>query len=335
MITCMEKRVKTVALGTQGLTVSRLGLGCMNLSMGYSGPPTESEALQLLSRAVALGISFFDTAEMYGPFRNEILVGKGLHGVRDRVVIATKFGFDIRANETRPCGVNSRPEHVRAVCDASLKRLGTDSIDLFYQHRVDPLVPIEDVAGAVGELVREGKVRFFGLSEARPDTIRRAHSVHPISALQSEYSLWSRGPEHDVLAVCRELGIGFVAYSPLGRGFLAGAGRELAANDYRRSYPRWQGQALATNLTLADALSRIAQEKSCTPAQLALAWLLHQGTDIVPIPGTRRISRLEENVAAAALRLSPDDLVRIERSIPPEAVQGDRYDAAGAKLIDR
>jgi aryl-alcohol dehydrogenase-like predicted oxidoreductase len=326
--------VKTVNLGTHGLSVSELGLGCMNLSMGYSGPPAEPEALRLLRRAVELGVSLFDTAEMYGPFHNEMLVGKGLHGVRDRVVIATKFGFDIRGNETRPCGVNSRPDHIREVCEASLKRLGIDSIDLFYQHRVDPKVPIEDVAGAVGELVQQGKVRFFGLSEAGPNTIRRAHSVHPVSALQSEYSLWSRGAEHDVLAVCRELGIGFVAYSPLGRGFLAGAARAMTANDYRRSYPRWQGQALARNLTLVDALSQIAQEKSCTSAQLALAWLLHQGSDIVPIFGTGKISRLEENVAAAALRLSADDLLRIERAIPAEAVQGDRYDAAGTSLID-
>jgi aryl-alcohol dehydrogenase-like predicted oxidoreductase len=326
--------VKTVALGTQGLTVSELGLGCMNLSMGYSSPPTEAEALDLLSRAVDLGVSLFDTAEMYGPFNNEILVGKGLYRVRDRVVIATKFGFDIRANDTRPCGVNSQPEHIRAVCDASLKRLGIDSIDLLYQHRVDPSVPIEDVAGAVGALVRQGKVRFFGLSEAGPDTIRRAHSVHPVSALQSEYSLWSRGPEHDVLPVCRELGIGFVAYSPLGRGFLAGAGRAMADNDFRRSYPRWQGQALARNLSLVEALSQIGLDKSCTPAQLALAWLLHQGADIVPIPGTGKISRLQENVAATALRLSPNDLMRIERAVPAQAVQGDRYDAVGARLID-
>jgi aryl-alcohol dehydrogenase-like predicted oxidoreductase len=330
----MEILLKTIALGTQGLMVSKLGLGCMNLSMGYSSPPTEREALRVLRRAVELGVTFFDTAEMYGPFRNEILVGKGLHGFRDQVMIATKFGFDIHANEPRPRGVNSRPEHIRAVCDASLKRLGIDSIDLFYQHRVDPSVPIEDVAGAVATLVQQGKVRFFGLSEAAPQTIRRAHSVQAVSALQSEYSLWSRGPEQGVLAVCRELGIGFVAYSPLGRGFLAGAGRQMAANDYRRSYPRWQGHALSNNLTLADALSRIAQERSCTAAQLALAWLWHQGSDIVPIPGTGKISRLEENVAAATLRLSPDDLLRIERAIPAAAIEGDRYDAAGAALID-
>lgn len=330
----MQMPLKTIALGTRGLRVSELGLGCMNLSMGYSSPPTETEALRLLSRAVELGITLFDTAEMYGPFRNEILVGKGLHDYRDRVVIASKFGFDIQLNETRPRGVNSRPEHIHEVCDASLKRLRIDHIDLFYQHRVDPAVPIEDVAGAVGALVQQGKVRFFGLSEAAPQTIRRAHSVHPVSALQSEYSLWSRGPEQDVLAVCRELGIGFVAYSPLGRGFLAGAGRQMAVNDYRHSYPRWQGHALTKNLTMADALSQIAQERSCTGAQLALAWLLHQGSDIVPIPGTGKISRLEENIAAATLRLSPDDLSRIERAIPATAIEGDRYDAAGAALID-
>jgi aryl-alcohol dehydrogenase-like predicted oxidoreductase len=327
--------VKIVRLGSQGLTVSELGVGCMNLSMGYAAPPSEGEALRLLSRAVELGVSFFDTAEMYGPFHNEILVGKGLQSVRHRVVIATKFGFDIRGNETRPLGVNSRPEHIRVACEASLKRLGIERIDLLYQHRVDPTVPIEDVAGTVGELVQQGKVRFFGLSEAAPNTVRRAHSIHPVTALQTEYSLWSRGGERDVLATCRELGIGFVAYSPLGRGFLAGAAREMAANDFRRSSPRWQGTALVKNLRLVDALSQIAQEKKCTLAQLALAWLLHQGPDIVPLPGTSKVSRLEENVAAADIRLSADDLTRIERAIPAEAVEGDRYDAAGAALIDR
>lgn len=327
--------MKIVKLGTRGLTVSELGLGCMNLSMGYAAPPTESEALRLLSRALELGVSFFDTAEMYGPFRNEMLVGKGLRGLRHRVVIATKFGFDIRANETRPRGVNSRPEHIRKVCEASLKRLGVEYIDLFYQHRVDPSVPIEDVAGTIAELVQQGKIRFFGLSEAAANTIRRAHSVHPVTALQSEYSLWSRSDQHDVLATCRELGIGFVAYSPLGRGFLAGAAKTMAADDFRRSSPRWQGSALATNLAFVDALSQIAQEKTCTLAQLALAWLLHQGADIVPIPGTSKISRLEENVAATRLRLSTDELSRIERAIPAEAVAGARYDAAGAALIDR
>lgn len=329
-------RVRTVELGTQGLTVSVLGVGCMNLSGGYSGQPDQRQALELLRRAVELGVTFFDTAEMYGPFRNEVLVGKGLKRVRDRVVIATKFGFDIRGNESRPRGVNSRPAHIRAVCDASLGRLKIEHIDLFFQHRVDPCVPIEDVAGTVAELVREGKVRFFGLSEAAPDTVRRAHAVHPVSALQSEYSLWSRGAEHDVvLAACRELKVGFVAYSPLGRGFLGGAAKGMAGDDMRRSWPRWQGRALANNLVLLEALEQIAKDKGCTSAQLALAWLLHQGTDIVPIPGTGKISRLEENVAAATLRLSAEDLGRIERAIPAGAVQGERYDAAGAALIER
>lgn len=308
----------------------------MNLSAGYSVPPEERQALELLRRAVELGVTFFDTAEMYGPFLNEVLVGKGLKGVRERVTIATKFGFDIHGNEPRPRGVNSQPAHIRAVCNASLQRLKIEHIDLFYQHRVDPSVPIEDVAGTVGDLVREGKVRFFGLSEAAPDTVRRAHIIHPVSALQTEYSLWSRDAEHDgVLSACRELGVGFVAYSPLGRGFLGGAGRALAAEDMRRSWPRWQGSALAKNSMLVEALGQIALQRGCTSAQLALAWLLHQGGDVVPIPGTGKISRLEENIAAATLQLSTDELRRIEMAIPCDEVQGDRYDAAGAVLIDR
>jgi len=328
--------MRQVELGTQGLTVSVLGLGCMNLSAGYSGPPEERQALELLRRAVELGVTFFDTAEMYGPFRNEVLVGKGLRSERARVTIATKFGFDIRGNEPRPRGVNSQPAHIRAVCDASLARLKIEHIDLFYQHRVDPKVPIEDVAGTVGDLVRAGKVRFFGLSEAAPDTLRRAHSIHPVSALQSEYSVWSRAAEHEgVLAACRELGIGFVAYSPLGRGFLGGAAQALAADDMRRSWPRWQGPALAKNLLLVEAFGQIAAQRGCTSAQLALAWLLHQGHDVVPIPGTGKISRLEENLAAATLQLSADELTRIERAIPADEVEGDRYDAAGAALLDR
>jgi aryl-alcohol dehydrogenase-like predicted oxidoreductase len=328
--------MRTVQLGTQGLTVSVLGLGCMNLSAGYSRPPDEPQALELLRRAAELGVTFFDTAEMYGPFLNEVLVGKGLRSVRDRVTIATKFGFDIRGNEPRPRGVNSRPTHIRAVCDASLGRLKIEHIDLFYQHRVDPSVPIEDVAGTVGDLVREGKVRFFGLSEASSNTVRRAHSVHPVSALQSEYSLWSRSAEHDgVLAACRELGIGFVAYSPLGRGFLGGAAKALGADDMRRSWPRWQGAALARNSVLVEALGQIAAQRRCTSAQLALAWLLHRGHDVVPIPGTGKIARLEENIAAATLQLSADELRQIELAVPADEVEGDRYDAVGAALLDR
>lgn len=327
--------MKIVALGSQGLRVAQLGLGCMNLSGGYSVAPTEAAALTLLGRAVELGISLFDTAEMYGPFRNEMLVGKGLRGMRDRIVIATKFGFDIRQNETRPRGVNSRPEHIIAACEASLERLGVERIDLLYQHRVDPAVPIEDVAGTVGRLIQEGKARFFGLSEAAPGTVRRAHRIQPVTAVQCEYSLWSRDPEKELLGVCRELGIGVVAYSPLGRGFLAGAGNGAGSSDFRRVYPRWQGEALASNLALVERLADVARSKGCTLAQLALAWLFHQGPDIVPIPGTNKISRLEENVGAAALSLSTEDLEAIEQAIPADAVRGERYDAVGAALIDR
>jgi aryl-alcohol dehydrogenase-like predicted oxidoreductase len=327
--------MKMRALGSQGLTVSALGLGCMNLSMGYSPAVDEEGGVRLIARAVELGVTLFDTAEMYGPFTNEMLVGRALAPVRDRVVIATKFGFRIGPGETRPNGVDSRPEHIRAVCHASLERLGVETIDLFYQHRVDPDVPIEDVAGTVGELVSEGKVRFFGLSEAAPETIRRAHAVHPVTALQNEYSLWSRDPEQEVLPLCRELGIGFVAYSPLGRGFLASGAKELRENDFRRSQPRWQGEALQQNLGLFETLSALAGQRSCTPAQLALAWLLHKGDDIVAIPGTTKIHRLEENVAAASIALSADEIAAIERALPPEAVQGGRYDEAGSALLSR
>lgn len=327
----MERR----KLGGQGLEVSQLGLGCMNLSVGSGVHLSESERLAVLDRAVELGITLFDTAEMYGPFTNEVLVGKGLARVRDRLVIATKFGFDIHGNESRPSGVNSRPEHVREVCEASLKRLGIETIDLLYQHRVDPAVPIEDVAGTVGELVREGKVRYFGLSEARAETIRRAHAVHPVSALQTEYSLFTRDPEASVLPVCRELGIGFVAYSPLGRGFLGGAGKALSKKDFRQHLPRWQGEALQRNLELYDRLEALAQAKGHTPAQISLAWLLHQGEDIVPIPGTTKVHRLEENAAAADIRLSAEDLSAIERAMPATAVTGERYDSVGRSLIER
>lgn len=326
----MEQR----PLGNQGLKVSKLGLGCMNLSSAYASAPEETESLQLLNRAVDLGVNFFDTAEMYGPFKNEILVGKGLRSVRNRVVIATKFGFEVRPEGGRPKGVNSRPQHIREVCDASLKRLGIETIDLFYQHRVDPSVPIEEVAGTVGSLVAAGKVRYFGLSEAGVDTLRRAHRVHPVSALQSEYSLWSRGPEKAILAACRELDIGFVPYSPLGRGFLAGSARTLANNDFRNSMPRWQGDALVKNLSLLDTLTQLARERGRTPAQLALAWLLHQGQDIVPIPGTTKIHRLEENLAAADIRLTAEDLAAIEGAIPESEVRGERYDPAGFAMIE-
>ena len=327
----MEQR----ELGGQGLRVSAIGLGCMNLTGSYGARLDEAGALAVLERALERGITFFDTAEMYGPFTNERLVGKGLHAVRDRVLIATKFGFDIPSGGGRPTGTDSRPEHIRAVCEASLARLGVDTIDLLYQHRVDPKVPIEDVAGAVGDLVGEGKVRFFGLSEAGAENLERAHRVHPVSALQSEYSLWSRELEAEILPTCRRLGIGLVAYSPLGRGFLAGAGATFGEEDYRRSQPRWQGPALERNLGLYAAFAALAEARGCTPAQLALAWLLHRGADIVPIPGTSQVRRVDENAEATSLSLSAEDMAAIERSLPVLAVEGDRYDPAGAALLDR
>lgn len=320
-------------LGTKGLSVSKLGLGCMNLTASYGSSVDQAGAIKLIERAIELGVTMFDTAEMYGPFKNEMLVGRALREVRDRVVIATKFGFDIPPEGGRPTGVDSRPEHIRAVCDASLQRLGIETIDLLYQHRVDPAVPIEEVAGAVGELIVAGKVRHFGLSEAGPETIRRAHAIHPVTALQTEYSLWSRDAEQEVLPVCRELGIGFVAYSPLGRGFLAAGAKELASDDFRRNLPRWQGSALERNVGLFETLAAIASEKSCTPAQLSLAWLLHKGDDIVAIPGTTKIARLEENVVSAEIVLSSDEIAAIERAIPADAVAGARYDEAGAALL--
>lgn len=329
--------METRKLGTQGLEVSALGLGCMGLTAVYGPGPSEAEALAVLDRAVGLGVTFFDTAEVYGRQTNEPIVGKGLAKHRDKVVIATKFGFDIAdaIAAGRPRGLNSRPDNIRAVADASLKRLGVDVIDLFYQHRVDPDVPIEDVAGAVGELVKAGKVRYFGLSEAGPETLRRAHATFPVSALQSEYSLWSRDPEAKILPVLRELGIGFVPYSPLGRGFLTGAvnADTLGEFDFRRFQPRFQPQALERNLGLVETLRRLAAAKNATPGQLALAWLLHQGADIVPIPGTAKVSRLEENVGAAALKLSADDLAAIEAAIPESAVEGKRYDERGLAMV--
>jgi aryl-alcohol dehydrogenase-like predicted oxidoreductase len=329
----MERR----KLGTQGLEVSAIGFGCMGLSYAYGHAPSEDDASCLLGRACKLGVSFFDTAEMYGPFKNEVLVGKALKEVCRDVVIATKFGFAIPPDGGRPRGVDSRPEHIRAVCEASLKRLGVETIDLLYQHRVDPKVPIEDVAGTVGELVKAGKVRFFGLSEAAAPTIRRAHAVHPVSAVQSEYSLWSRDVEQEVLPTCRELGVGFVPYSPLGRGFLTGTIThldKLAANDFRRNMPRMRGEAFAKNLSLVETLAGIAHAKGHTPAQLALAWLLHQGDDIVPIPGTTKVHRLEENVAAAEIRLTPEELDAISRAVPQEAVEGTRYDEVGMAMLN-
>jgi aryl-alcohol dehydrogenase-like predicted oxidoreductase len=313
-------------LGRQGLQVSALGLGCMGMSDFYAGRD-ETEAIATLHRALDLGVDFLDTADMYGPFTNEALVGKAIRGRRDQVVLATKFG-NMRSPEGAFLGVNGRPEYVREACDASLKRLGVDHIDLYYQHRVDPKTPIEDTVGAMAELVKAGKVRHLGLSEAAPATIRRAAAVHPIAALQTEYSLWSREPEDEILPTCRELGIGFVAYSPLGRGFLTGAFKtpeDLPADDYRRHSPRFQGENFARNLDLVRLVEELAREKGATASQLALAWLLHQGEDVVPIPGTKRRTYLEENVAAADLRLTPEELARIEAIAPHGVAAGARY----------
>ena len=330
--------MKTRKLGSD-LSVSAIGLGCMGMSFAYGGQP-EAEALATLRRAVDLGVSFFDTAEVYGPFENEKLVGKALKPARDRVVIATKFGFKISPHgrdAERIIGVDSRPEHVRAVAEASLQRLGVDEIDLFYQHRVDPTVPIEDTVGAMADLVREGKVRALGLSEVSAATLRRAHAVHPIAAVQTEYSLWSREPEVDVLRACRELGIGFVPYSPLGRGLLTGtiqAPDALGAGDWRRSLPRFQADNLAANKTLLAALQKIAEAKGITLAQLSLAWVLAQGDFIVPIPGARKIGHLEDNAAAADVVLSSDDFVAIAEAMNAQQVQGERYALAELELVN-
>jgi aryl-alcohol dehydrogenase-like predicted oxidoreductase len=325
--------MQTRKLGTQGLEVSALGLGCMGMSWGY-GAIDENEALATLQAALDAGVTLFDTAEVYGPYTNERLVGRALKGRRESVVIATKFGFCIGAS-----GLDSRPEHVKEVADASLARLGVDYIDLFYQHRVDPAVPIEDTVGAMADLVRAGKVRYLGLSEASTKTIRRAHAVHPISALQSEYSVWERNIEDGVLPTCRELGIGLVAYSPIGRGFLSGVNRRpedfKTEGDVRQTHPRFQPENFDHNLKLVETLETIAQRKGNTPAQIAIAWLLHQGKDIVPIPGTRRRRYLAENVAAADVRLTTADLAFIAEHLPKDAVQGTRYAEATLRMIDR
>ncbi len=309
------------------MVVSAQGLGCMGMSE-YYGPRDEAESIATIHRALDLGVTFFDTADAYGPFTNEELVGRALAPRRDEVVVATKFGNQRAADGTR-MGVNGRPEYVRAACDASLERLGLGHIDLYYQHRVDPDTPIEETVGAMAELVTAGKVRHLGLSEAAPDTIRRAHAVHPITALQTEWSLWTRDPETDgVLATVRELGIGFVAYSPLGRGFLSGAIRspdDLADDDFRRHNPRFQGDNFARNLDLVTRVEEIAGDKGVTPSQLALAWVLAQGDDVVPIPGTKRRSYLEENAAADGLVLTGDELRRIDEVLPPGSGAGDRY----------
>ena len=318
--------MQTRTLGSEGLEVSALGLGCMGMSEFY-GTADEAEAVATIHRALELGIFFLDTAHMYGPFTNERMVGRAIEGRRDDVVLAAKFGNE-RTEDGKMLGINGRPEYVRSACDASLERLGVDHIDLYYQHRVDKTVPIEETVGAMAELVEQGKVRHLGLSEASAGTIRRAHAVHPITALQTEYSLWTRDPEDEILPTVRELGIGFVAYSPLGRGFLSGAitkPDDLAEDDFRRMNPRFQRDNFDRNLELVDRVREIASEKGVEPGQLALARLLHQGGDIVPIPGTKRREYLEENAGAANVELSEDDLARIDDAAPVGATAGERY----------
>jgi len=323
-------------LGSSGLSVSAIGLGCMGMSDFYGAPGDGDEARSIatIHRALDLGLNFLDTADAYGPSTNERLVGRAIRDRRDQVVLATKFG-NVRSEDGTFHGINGRPEYVRQACDASLQRLGVDTIDLYYQHRVDPKTPIEETVGAMAELLKAGKVRHLGLSEAATATIRRAHSVSPITALQTEYSLWSRDPENGLLATCRELGIGFVAYSPLGRGFLTGHFRsieDLAPNDWRRTNPRFQGDNFQRNLDLVATVERLARKKGCTPAQLALAWLLSRGNDIVPIPGSTRIERVEENAGAVTLSLTSEEIATLDTLAP--TVSGDRYAAGGMNAVN-
>ena len=329
--------MKTRTLGRSGPEVSAIGLGCMGMAAFYGQASDEGQATAVIHRALDLGVTFFDTAEMYGPHTNEIQVGKALADRRDRAFVATKFGIGYNADRTA-LAVDGSPANVRRAIDGSLKRLGMDHVDLYYLHRVDPNTPIEETVGAMGELVKEGKVRFLGLSEAAPATLRRGHAEHPITALQTEYSLWSREPEDEILATCEELGIGFVPYSPLGRGFLSGEIKsvdDLAEDDFRRSNPRFQGENFQKNIDLVHAVAEIAADKGVTAAQLALAWVLAQGPHLVPIPGTRRIRTLEDNVAAADIVLGAEDLARIEAVFPKGAASGHRYAEAARAALNR